>query len=83
MVAERVGRYVQQPTGYRAFIPAALPPDPPVRLDEALSGLLSHALLDEAEADVMAYLAFLPEHWRQIWSNNPLEMASSQLTISA
>ncbi len=41
------------------------------------------ALLDAAEADVLAYLAFPPEHWRQIWSNNPREMASSQLTISA
>jgi putative transposase len=30
------------------------------------------ALLDETEADVLAYLAFPPEHWRQIWSNNPL-----------
>jgi putative transposase len=41
------------------------------------------ALMDEAEADVLAYLAFPREHWRQIWSNNPLEMASSQSTISA
>lgn len=32
-------------------------------------------LLDDAEADVLAYLAFPREHWRQIWSNNPLEMA--------
>ena len=30
------------------------------------------ALLDEAEADVLAYLAFPQAHWRQIWSNNPL-----------
>ncbi len=30
-------------------------------------------LMDESEADVLAYLAFPPEHWRQIWSNNPLE----------
>ena len=32
-------------------------------------------LLDEAEADVLAYPAFPGEHWRQIWSNNPLERA--------
>jgi putative transposase len=31
------------------------------------------ALLDEAEADVLAYLAFPSAHWRQIWSTNPLE----------
>lgn len=30
-------------------------------------------LLDGAEADVLAYLAFPSDHWRQIWSNNPLE----------
>ena len=30
-------------------------------------------LLDGAETDVLAYLAFPSEHWRQIWSNNPLE----------
>jgi putative transposase len=28
-------------------------------------------LLDEAEDEVLAYLAFPAEHWRQIWSNNP------------
>jgi len=30
-------------------------------------------LMDDAEADVLAYLAFPSAHWRQIWSNNPLE----------
>src|SRR4051794_13028985 len=39
----RAGRYVVQPTGYRAFIPAALPPDPPLRLDGPLQALLSEA----------------------------------------
>jgi putative transposase len=37
------------------------------------------ALLDEAEADVLAYLAFPPEHWRQIWSNNPLERLNKEV----
>lgn len=36
-------------------------------------------LLDEAEADVLAYLAFPPEHWRQIWSNNPLERLNKEV----
>jgi putative transposase len=40
-------------------------------------------LLDDAEPDVLAYLAFPHEHWHQIWSNNPLEMVSSQPTIAA
>ena len=28
-------------------------------------------LLDDAEEEVLTYLSFPPEHWRQIWSNNP------------
>ncbi|HSJ65407.1 MAG TPA: Fic family protein [Gemmatimonadaceae bacterium] len=39
----RAGRYVRQAAGYRAFIPAPLPPDPPLRLDGALRVLLSQA----------------------------------------
>jgi putative transposase len=37
------------------------------------------ALLDEAEDDVLAYLAFPREHWRQIWSNNPLERLNREI----
>jgi Fic family protein len=40
---KRAGRYVQQPTGYRAFIPAPLPPEPPLSLGDPLRGLLSEA----------------------------------------
>src|SRR6185369_13763143 len=36
-------------------------------------------LLDEAEEDVLAYLAFPQEHWRQIWSNNPLERLNKEV----
>jgi putative transposase len=36
-------------------------------------------LLDDAEADVLAYLAFPHEHWRQIWSNNPLERLNREV----
>jgi Fic family protein len=39
----RAGRYVRQPTGYRAFIPAAVPPDPPLAFDADLTKLLSDA----------------------------------------
>lgn len=39
----RAGRYIAQPTGYRAFYPAPLPPEPPVRLEGELQGLLSAA----------------------------------------
>jgi len=39
----RSGQFVRQPDGYRAFVPAPLPPDPPVRVDGELSRLLSDA----------------------------------------
>ena len=34
---------MKQPSGYAAFVPASLPPDPPVVLDGTLQALLSHA----------------------------------------
>ena len=39
----RSGRYITQPVGYRAFIPAPLPPVPPIRMEEELQSLLSLA----------------------------------------
>lgn len=36
-------------------------------------------LLDGAESEVLAYLAFPSEHWRQIWSNNPLERLNREV----
>lgn len=37
------------------------------------------AVLDEAEADVLAYLAFPPEHWRPLGSNTPLERLNKEI----
>ena len=36
-------------------------------------------LLDEAEADVLAYLGFPAAHWRQLWSTNPLERLNKEV----
>jgi putative transposase len=36
-------------------------------------------LMDAAEADVLAYLTFPSAHWRQIWSNNPLERLNKEV----
>jgi transposase-like protein len=36
-------------------------------------------LLDEAEPDVLAYLACPREHWRQVWSNNPLARLNKEV----
>lgn len=39
----RAGTYIKQNEGYRAFIPADLPPDPPVKFDQEMMRLLSDA----------------------------------------
>ena len=39
----RAGRYVRQPAGYRAFVPAPLPPDPPIAITPEMQVLLSQA----------------------------------------
>jgi hypothetical protein len=42
-VPGRSGRHVRQPAGYRAFLPAPLPPVSPVRLEGELRVLPSQA----------------------------------------
>lgn len=37
------GSYVRQSTGYRAFIPATLPPSPPIEMDDRMNTALSRA----------------------------------------
>ncbi|ATU94215.1 Fic family protein [Phyllobacterium zundukense] len=39
----RSGNYVRQPTGYSAFIPKDLPPDPDLQVDSEMQSLLSRA----------------------------------------
>ena len=39
----RAGQFVSQPEGYTAFIPAPLPPDPTIHMDNELTRLLSDA----------------------------------------
>ncbi len=39
----RSGRYIRQPSGYRAFMPAPLPPEPPIAQSGPLQRLLSEA----------------------------------------
>lgn len=41
--SNRSGRYIRQPSGYRAFIPAPLPPSPAVEIDLEMQRLLSEA----------------------------------------
>ena len=58
-VVPRAGRFVKQPRGYRAFIPAPLPPDPPVVLDAPLVALLSRA--DQAVGRLDGVIHTLPD----------------------
>jgi putative transposase len=37
------------------------------------------ALLEEAAADLLAFTTFPKEHWRQLWSNNPLERLNKEI----
>jgi Fic family protein len=37
------GTYLRQPTGYKAFIPQPLPPQPAIKMDEEMQALLSEA----------------------------------------
>ncbi|WP_027093516.1 IS256 family transposase, partial [Cohnella thermotolerans] len=36
-------------------------------------------ILEQAESDVLAYMAFPKEHWRQIHSTNPLERLNREI----
>ena len=55
----RAGRCVLQPAGYRAFIPAPLPPRPPIRMTGAMQALLSAA--DRALGRLDGAIHTLPE----------------------
>jgi putative transposase len=37
------------------------------------------AHLDEAREDILAFTAFPPEVWRQVWSNNPQERLNKEI----
>ncbi|MGB7053778.1 MAG: Fic/DOC family N-terminal domain-containing protein, partial [bacterium] len=57
-MSERAGVFVQQPGGFRAFIPKPLPPDPPIKYDDELQTLLSKA--DRAIARLDGIVTVLP-----------------------
>ncbi len=44
-----------------------------------ITGLSKSEVSRLCTEDVLAYLAFPPAHWRQIWSNNPLERLNKEV----
>jgi len=52
----RSGKYIKQPTGYKAYMPSSLPPDPPVAIDSEMQKLLSKADMALARLDGMGYI---------------------------
>ncbi len=52
----RSGQYITQLSGYKAFIPSQLPPNPPIKMDGAMDKLLSDANIALGRLDTMGYL---------------------------
>ncbi len=57
----RAGQYLKQATGYKAFDPKPLPPDPPLKIDVKLSRLLSEADLALGRLDGVSTLLPNPD----------------------
>lgn len=58
----RSGQYITQSTGYKAFIPSHLPPEPSIKMDGAMQQLLSEANIALGRLDTMGYLLPNVEH---------------------
>lgn len=52
----RSGRQITQPTGYKAFIPNPLPPNPPIQIEGEIQHLLTNANIAIGKMDTMGYL---------------------------
>lgn len=52
----RSGAYRQQPTGYKAFLPSLLPPNPPIKIEGELQNLLSNADMSLARLDGLGHI---------------------------
>jgi Fic family protein len=74
--SQRAGRYVQQSTGYKAYAPAALPPDPPLLYDGPLQTQLSTADRDLARLDAIASLLPNPDLFVAMYVNHEAVLSS-------
>lgn len=59
MTVDRAGQWVTQLEGYKAFLPASLPPDPPIAYDDELHRVLSEA--DRAVGRLDGATRFVPD----------------------
>lgn len=69
---------------FRSIFTLTTPDDVAARWDEVATTLAERfpkaaALMDDAKTDVLAFTAFPREHWRKIWSNNPLERLNKEI----
>jgi Fic family protein len=64
---ERAGRFVPQEGGYRAFIPASLPPVPPVEYDDETHMLVSEADRALARLDGIAFVLPNPDMFVEMY----------------
>ena len=69
---------------FRSIFTLTTPTEINTRWDEVAATLADRypkaaALMDSAKTDVLAFSAFPREHWRQIWSNNPLERLNKEI----
>jgi Fic family protein len=59
--SSRAGKVIQQPTGYRAFLPRPLPPDPSLQLDQETIRLLTQAALSLGKLNGLASVISDPD----------------------
>jgi transposase-like protein len=69
---------------FRSIFALTDPADVRARWDEVTDTLAARFpraadLLTSARTDVLAFCAFPREHWRKIWSNNPLERLNKEI----
>lgn len=74
--ANRAGRYVKQPTGYSAYIPAPLPPTPPLKTDQVMTTLLSNADRALGRLDGVASVLPNPDLFVAMYVNHEAVLSS-------
>lgn len=72
----RAGRFVTQSEGYRAFVPAPLPPAPPLELDSELLNLLESAVAELGRLDGVAQVIPDPDFFVSMYVRREAVLSS-------